>query len=206
LTPPKDDETQRMDSLLAKLSQSGVPKPAAEPEAPAAPGKHDALPVDQRAEQLAALAEHPPTRGEELADMGRLAASLARSAPERVTADLLARVAKTAPGARGFMEGVKHLPAGERAKLLGGLPIESRKQLFDELGTDGKDLAHTVALVASLLEADPDLAAEAIDWGGTTLAKALAEQIGDAGVKALPAPVRKAVTAQLTPPPAAEPA
>lgn len=195
MSDPKDDETARMNALLAKLAAGGpkAAKPGAAGEAPTA--KFDGLPVEQRVLRLDELAGKPPTRGTDQLDFGLLAASVARSAPDQVTADLLARVAGSAPGARGFMSGVTGMAPGERAQLLGGLPIESRKALFDELGTDGADLPHAVALVASLLQADPDLAAEAVAWGGRALAQALAEQLGD-DVEALPAAVKRAVEAQ----------
>lgn len=193
---PIDDETARMNALLAKLAAGG-PRPAKPGEAPTA--RFDGLPVAQRARQLGELAAKPPTRGADLAAFGLLAASLARSAPDQLTADLLARVAGTAPGARGFMSGVAAMAPAERAQVLGGLPLESRKQLFDELGTDGADLPHALALVASLLQADPDLAAEAVEWGGQALAAALAEQLGAAGVAGLPPAVRRAVETQARP-------
>lgn len=192
LPDPRDEETARINALLAKLAadagQAAVP--AGSPTE-----KFDALPVEQRVSQLGQLAEKPPTRGEDLVDFGLLAASLARSAPERLTADLLDRVAGSAPGARGFMRGVGGMAPAESAALLGGLPIASRKQLFDELGTDGTDLPHAEALVASLLQADPDLAAEAVAWGGQALARALATRFGDE-LADLPAGVRRAIERQ----------
>lgn len=190
--PARTDETARMNALLAKLAQGGPKAPAA---GPAPTAEFDELPVEQRVQRLDALVGRPPTSGEDQAAFGRLAASLARSAPDRLGADLLARVATSAPAARGFMHGVTGMAPAERATLLGALPVESRKQLFDELGTDGADLPHSVALVASLLQADPDLAAEAVAWGGEALARALRDQLGEA-TQDLPPAVRRAIDAQ----------
>ena len=186
---PPEDETARMNALLAKLAAGG-PAWAAAPTA-----QFDAWPVEQRASRLDALAVRPPTRGDEQTAFGLLAASLARSAPERVGPELLARVAGSVPGARGFMHGMTGLAPAERAAVLGALPVESRKQLFDELGTDGADLPHTLALVGSLLEADPELAAEAVEWGGQALARALIQALADARAD-LPPAFRRALEAQ----------
>ncbi len=190
-----------MNALLAKLQAGGAPgaTPGATPAA-APTAEFDALPVAQRALRLGELADRPPTCGADQTRFGLLAASLARSAPDQLTADLLARVAGSPPGARGFMSGVTGMAPAERAQLLGGLPVESRKQLFDELGTDGADLPHSLALVASLLVADPDLAGEAVEWGGQALAQALADQLGPGGVADLPTAVQRALTGQTRPP------
>jgi hypothetical protein len=92
------------------------------------------------------------------------------------------------------------MPVSEVAPLLGRLPVDARKGLFDELGTDGHDLPLTVTIVASLLIEDPDLASEAIEWGGRELAEALAAEIGSDRIGLLPTAARQALEKQLRDP------
>lgn len=191
-------DNAQVDAAMARfLNRPPADKPARKP---AEPDGLNETPPEQRLASVEVLAATPAPSGEDQIQLGKLVASLAATSPDKLTPELLAHVTASPPGARAFMQRVVDMPLAEVVPLLGRLPVDARKGLFDELGTDGHDLPLTVTIVASLLIEDPDLASEAIAWGGQALAQALAAQLGDDRIAQLPAAARTALMKQLRDP------
>lgn len=191
-------DNAQVDAAMARFLTRPAAAPTARP--PAEPDGLDQTSPDQRLASVAVLAATPQPSGADLSQLGKLVASLAATAPDRLTPALLAQVTASPPGARAFMQRVVDMPVSEIVPLLGRLPVDARKGLFDELGTDGSDLPLTVTIVASLLLEDPDLASEAIAWGGRSLAEALGSQLGPERIAQLPDAARLAIEQQLRAP------